>query len=367
MRVAFRTDASVDIGTGHVMRCLTLADELRRRGSECVFICRPHRGHLIDLLQQRGHQVIALAPLTGSAVVQPGGTTHAHWLGTDWQQDAKDVCEALQAQRFDWLVVDHYAIAEGWERMMRSLCRRLMVIDDLADRAHNCDLLLDQNLGRIESDYSTLLPVTTLALVGPKYALLRPDFARLREESLARRSPPHFKQLLIAMGGVDKDDITTRVLRALDESSLPSDIGITVVMGPKAPWLERIRDYAHHSNRAIQVAAGINDMAQRMVDSDLAIGAAGSTSWERCCLGLPTVQIVVAENQRSAAAALADRGAVVTLALNNHFSDQLCGLIDLAYTDMSFLEALSRKAAAICDGQGAARVADTLEKMNLGE
>jgi UDP-2,4-diacetamido-2,4,6-trideoxy-beta-L-altropyranose hydrolase len=282
---------------------------------------------------------------------------HAHWLGIDWASDAEDTCRALGTEAVHWLVVDHYALDRRWEQALRPHCRRLMAIDDLADRPHDCDLLLDQNLGRTAADYSDLLPANTSTLIGPQYALLRPEFAQLRAESLARRTNPQLKRLLITMGGVDKDNSTGRVLDALNTCTLPPDLRISVVMGPYAPWLQHVQTQATQMHCPIQVLVGVSDMARLMADSDLAIGAAGGTSWERCCLGLPTIQLVLAENQNEAAAALTASGAVVSVSC---VSDLLFKLPELMQQIQSreLLAKLSEHASKIGEGRGTSIITD---------
>lgn len=357
MRVAFRADASVEIGTGHVMRCLTLADALREGGAGCLFLCRRHDGHLLDLIAARGHRAVALPPCeAGTATAaDPAAPAHARWLGTNWAVDAQDSREALAGAVVEWLVVDHYALDRRWEQAMRPHCRRLLAIDDLADRPHDCDLLLDQNLGRGAEDYRDLLPPGAQTLIGPRYALLRPEFAALRAESLARRERPQFRHMLVTMGGVDKGDATGAVLDALDGCDLPPDLRITVVMGPHAPWLRQVQARAATMSRPTRVLAGVSDMARLMTEADLAIGAAGSTSWERCCMGLPTIQLVLAENQRALAMALQEAGAAVIATDASQVADLLRAKLSPG-TMPEFLRTLSLAAACVSDGGGAMRV-----------
>lgn len=359
MDIVFRVDASLDIGTGHVIRCLTLADALRHRGANCQFVCRPHTGHLLDVIARRGYRAVALPALTTDMPLPKAGPAHAHWLGNDWGADAADTRYALGVRPVDWLVVDHYALDARWEQALRPACKRLMVIDDLADRAHDCDLLLDQNLGRISEDYGRLVSSNTIVLVGPRYALLRPEFAQLRTVSLARRASPQLKRLLIAMGGVDKDNVTACVLRALNACALPSGLHITVVMGPHAPWRQQVQAQAGQMRCPTQVLVGVSDMARLMTDSDLAIGAAGGTAWERCCLGLPSIVMVLAVNQEAAAEALRKSDAAVAVKsiseIQNWFqieleSDHLCRL----------LQDLSKAAEKVTDGLGTTSVTNHL-------
>jgi UDP-2,4-diacetamido-2,4,6-trideoxy-beta-L-altropyranose hydrolase len=337
------------------MRCLTLADALRERGADCTFVCRLHTGHLLDLIAQRGHKAVVLPALRTDEKPAPAELAHAAWLGTDWTTDAAAARQALGDDTVDWLVVDHYALDHRWEQALRPNCKRLMVIDDLADRPHDCNLLLDQNLGRTAEDYSGLLSPHVTILIGPQYALLRPEFAQLRAKSLARRVNPQFRHLLIAMGGVDKDNATGQVLNALRTCHLPPDLHITVVMGPHAPWLQQVQAQAVQMPLPTQVLVGVSNMAQLMVDSDLAIGAAGSTSWERCCLGLPSFLLVLAQNQKDIGSALSRAGAVYVSRVED-IDKALLKLFEEFASNPAALLSMSEKAAVICDGQGATRV-----------
>ena len=332
------------------MRCLTLADALRERGARCTFICRPHSGHLLDMITQHGHQAVALPNGGTTTHHMPTDLAHAAWLGTDWQTDAQQTIEALGNDRVDWLVVDHYALDHRWEQALRPHCQNLMVIDDLADRHHDCDVLLDQNLGRSVQDYGGLLKHHTTTYIGPQYALLRPEFAQLRSQSLARRSQPQLKHLLITMGGVDKDNVTGQVLKALTACHLPTDLRITVVMGPHAPCLADVQQQAVQMPWPTQVLVGVNAMAQVMSDSDFCIGAAGSTSWERCCLGLPTLMLVLAANQQEAASALSDMGAAHCINTPAKLATDLKGVIE-KFDDLQ-MKQLTKQSAAICNGCG---------------
>lgn len=368
MKVAFRTDASLQMGTGHVMRCLTLGDALAARGATCQFICRAHEGNLIDFIRSKGYVVHAL-PMTHltpeEGPVQkdasPSALAHGLWLGATQAQDATACAPILAAQRPDWLIVDHYALDAHWERALAPHCRQLMVIDDLADRPHACQILLDQTFGRDPADYRPWVPADCRLLCGSQYALLRPEFAALRHYSLQRRAQqPALRELLITMGGVDKDNATAHVLQALRTCPLPADCRITVVMGATAPWLDKVRTQAQDMPWPTRVLVGVSDMAQLMADSDLAIGAAGATSWERCCLGLPTAMMVLAENQRNAARLLEQAYAVQMLDLTADFPKRLAEFIDEICSTETCMAQLRDSASKVTDGQGCKHVADRL-------
>ncbi|PCJ73208.1 MAG: UDP-2,4-diacetamido-2,4,6-trideoxy-beta-L-altropyranose hydrolase [Rhodobacteraceae bacterium] len=349
-RVAFRADASLKIGTGHVMRGLTLAHALRNEGMECMFICRAHDGNLIDYIAQQGFSTKTLPMGTTT-----DDTSYSDWLGATWQSDARQTREALNGANPDWLIVDHYALDDRWEQAMRPHCNQLMVIDDLADRPHDCDLLLDQNLGRTKTDYDGLLNTGCKRLIGPHFALLRPEFARLRQESLERRHEPRLKELLITMGGVDQHNATGEVLEALKGCNLPDDLHITVVMGPHAPWLASVQHQATTMAWPTDVRTNVKDMAQLMTNSDLAIGAAGSTSWERCCLGLPSLILVLADNQTKIANSLHEYGAAILVRFISDISE--------VFPQEATMAQISQSASKLVDGDGVRKVLLELEEM----
>lgn len=364
MNIAIRTDASLKIGTGHVMRCLTLADALQAAGAQCHFICREHPGNLIEQIRQRGFPVSVLPAATKALITNDlaieAQSNYAAWLGADWGTDATQTKIGIGETAVDWLIVDHYALDARWEQALRPLCRKLMVIDDLANRPHDCDLLLDQNLGRGVGDYSQFVPEGCTVLAGPHYALLRPEFAALRDETLRRRATPQLKHLLITMGGVDQTDATGKVLEALQVCPVPAYLRITVVMGPHAPWLERVQLLAKLMPQPTEVKVNVNNMAQLMADSDLAIGAAGSTSWERCCLGLPSIIGVQAANQQLIANALELSGAAKAFSINEGVKP-IRELIAKVFSDNRSLQKMSASASAIADGNGVGRVAAQLK------
>lgn len=360
MRVAIRADSSLHIGSGHIMRCLTLADALVQRGAECHFLCREHPGHLIEMIRSKGYAVHVL-PCEHISPLAAEGPAHADWLGATQEQDARACRAILQELQPGWLIVDHYALDIRWEEALRPFYSHLMVIDDLADRPHQCDLLLDQNLGRKITDYAGLIPEECTVLAGPQYALLRPEFAALREYSLERRKQPKLHSLLISMGGVDQPNATVQVLEALKDCPLPDDCRINVVMGSKAPWLEQVRAVAAGMPRPTEVLVNVTDMAQRMVDCDLAIGAAGGTSWERCCLGVPTLIVVLADNQWSGARALQAAHAARLLGDISAIA-QLPSVLSRLENEAE-LENMAMMASRIADGLGSVRVADSLTRL----
>jgi UDP-2,4-diacetamido-2,4,6-trideoxy-beta-L-altropyranose hydrolase len=323
MHITFRADASTQIGTGHIIRCLTLADALKELGAQCHFVCREHEGNLTELIKSKDYEVSMLPvpyPRTLDLCVAPERLTHAHWLGITQEQDARQTiaamrrtldpnpqegvnaalvwnkkrpCEPNAAPSTDWLVVDHYALDSTWETLLAPYANKILVIDDLADRKHRCNILLDQNLGKTPAHYQNLIPENCALLLGPQYALLQPQYAELRP-----RTPPRqgaIKNILIYFGGSDQHDLTGMATHACLQLNRP-DIQLNVVMGNSYPHPEKLQQLAYtHSN--IRLHQNLPSLAPLMLQADLAIGAGGSTSWERCCLGLPAIIVTLAENQ----------------------------------------------------------------------
>tara|TARA_R110002111_G_scaffold145581_1_gene212060 strand:- start:13187 stop:14290 length:1104 start_codon:yes stop_codon:yes gene_type:complete len=363
MRITFRADASVQIGTGHVMRCLTLAEALRNHGHQCAFICRDHPGHLAELIAQKGFEVHLLRESGLSELNAEDDTTlaHAEWLGASWQQDAEQTLNVLSGASTDWLVIDHYALDARWESQVAAIANKVMVIDDIADRQHECDLLLDQNLGRMFEDYNGLVPEACTRLIGPRYALLRSEFGKIRERSLEHRQNPRLRRILITLGGVDQDNVTGQVLDALALSQLPPETELDIVMGAAAPGLEAVRQQSETLPFKATVSVNVSDMAERMCLADLCIGAAGSTSWERCCLGLPSVIVVLAENQRGIGQALEQSGAAYLVGREG-LLESLGRLLNELVSTGGALVSLSSHAKTICDGQGSSRLVVELSR-----
>jgi UDP-2,4-diacetamido-2,4,6-trideoxy-beta-L-altropyranose hydrolase len=349
MNVFFRVDASLTMGTGHVMRCLSLANALRDAGAQCYFICGEHPGNLIAKIEQQNFVTYAL-PLQ---IIKGSGNIDNEDI--QWESDASETIRCLQEFQVDWLVVDHYGLDIQWERCVRVTTRQLMVIDDLANRHHDCDLLLDQNLGRTLADYQHLVPKPCKVMVGPTFALLRPEFSRLRPLSLVRRQSGQIQHLLINVGGLDPRGVTLQILTALKSCELASDLQVTVVVGANPSHLAEISNIAAQFSQPISVRTDVADMAQVMANSDLAIGAAGSSSWERCCLGLPTLLVILAQNQRLVAEQLAKADSALLLGEAADVSTSL-PLQLKTISDGKTSIRLSQNSRLLVDGLGTKRI-----------
>ncbi len=308
IKIAFRTDASSQIGTGHFMRCLTLADALKQRGAQIRFVSRQLPPHLCDMLAAKGME-LALLDNNNASAPPTDDLAHAHWLGTSQAQDAMDSIQALSGQTWEWLIVDHYALDARWESALRSIAKQIMVIDDIADRQHECDVLLDQNFYiDMHTRYIGKVPSHCQLLLGPRYAMLRDEFRQLHEQIKPRSGP--VKRVLVFFGGVDADNYTGRAMEALYEIDIPQ-LYVDVVIGAQHPCREQIKAACVQHGFICHVQTG--KMAELMAAADLAIGAGGSATWERCCMGLPSIVLVLAENQSKAAKDLEMAGVQVNL------------------------------------------------------
>lgn len=358
MKIAFRVDASVRIGSGHVMRCLTLADALRERSAEVLFVCRELEGQLDNLIRKKGFDVCLLpAPAPSSETLD--WNAHASWLEVSREQDARETISALQnADSFDWLVVDHYALDADWETRLQSATVNIMVIDDLADRLHACHLLLDQNYyADMASRYTGLLPSSCTQLLGPNYALLRPEFSEERKS--LRKRDGSVKRLFVFFGGSDASNQTEKVLDAILRLNR-NDIAVDVVVGEMNPRREAIKGQCSQL-KGVYYHCQIDHVASLMAAADLAITAGGSTTWERCSLGLPALVVSTAANQLALCSFGAEQGLFHLLGRCEEISvEDYCAALMIFTSTPENLRAFSTRGTELVDGKGTQRVASTM-------
>lgn len=288
--IIFRVDSSTQIGSGHLMRCLTLANQLKTK-AEIRFISRDLVGNLNYLITQNGFKCMELLPANDRSNVLCG---YEKWLTVKQEQDAKEVKEILKNLDTELLVVDSYAIDETWEKAIRPFVKKIMVIDDLANRKHECDILLDQNYYvDMNNRYKGLVSGKCKLLLGPTYALLREEF--YIEKKKQRQRNGRIKNILVFFGGSDLTNETMKTLKALVLLN-KEDITVNVVVGGSNQYKEEVKEFCQRYYW-MNYYCQINNMAEMMNQADLAIGAGGTTMWERCFLGLPAIVITVAENQ----------------------------------------------------------------------
>ncbi|MGR6836675.1 UDP-2,4-diacetamido-2,4,6-trideoxy-beta-L-altropyranose hydrolase [Syntrophomonas erecta] len=312
-KIVIRTDSSIKIGTGHVMRCLTLADQLKEKEVQVEFICRDLEGNIIGIIESKGYRVSRLSVMTNKKNDQLT-KEYDEWLGATWELDAEQSITALKEENVDLLIVDHYALDIKWENKLRSRSSKIMVIDDLANRKHNCDILLDQNyVENMESRYDRLVPASCKKLLGPKYVLLRPEFYKAR--ATLKERDGIVRRIHIFFGGSDPTNETIKAIKAVEKLNR-RDIEVDVVVGASNPHQKEIK---HLCDKAcFNYHYQVNNMAELMAKADLAIGAGGSTTWERCFLGLPSICVVVADNQVAIVRAMARNKAIINQGNNDN-------------------------------------------------
>ena len=332
------------MGTGHLMRCLVLADLLKKNGTTVEFICRSHKGDSIDKIISNDFKVYELAAPKNNELET--SSQYSQWLGVKQKKDADDCVDLIKLEKVNWVIVDHYGIDEQWHKQIKPYCEKLMVIDDLADRKFDCHLLLNQNLGIEKKCYDNKVPLDCTLLLGTKYALLRPEFSSLRYKAITKRkNTSSVNDIIISMGGNDINNITHSILE-----NIPNNYNITVVLGKNSPHNKMLKNYIKDKN--IEIVIDSNNMAELMLDADLAIGAGGSSSWERCCLSLPAFVFLIDENQRMTVQKLVKFGSVKLIknieSIKNYLED--------IQNNISSWTSMTRKSKNICDGLGADRV-----------
>lgn len=341
----FRFDASAEIGGGHAMRCLTLARSMASAGWDCQFAWRDQTLETVPVLAKDEFASVRF--------------------------DGPDSCEVEQlavahVDGVDLLVVDHYGRGKDFESACRGWAQHIAVVDDIPNRPHDCDILIDQTLGRRPRDYQHLVPVDCQILTGIEFAMLRPDFAAARPEALERRTQSRpISKILISFGMSDPQNLSAMALGAIADSGI--EVAVDVVLGADAPHRASVETAHAALARGGAIYSFVDNMADLMVGADLAIGGAGSTAWERCCLGLPTLMFVLADNQRDIADALARIGAAENLGNVDHQAGaRLSKRLDALVTEQDLVKGMGVAAASLCDGQGSQRVSKAIASMVAG-
>jgi UDP-2,4-diacetamido-2,4,6-trideoxy-beta-L-altropyranose hydrolase len=337
-RILFLADAGPVVGGGHVMRCLTLARALTDRGASCAFVESRSAASVLRRFGWPGETVLAMA----TADDPPG---LVRWALT--------FMETFDPQT---VVVDHYRMGLAEETALKGASRRIAVIDDLADRRHAADLLVDPGFGRRREDYAEFIRPGSRILLGPDFALVRPEFGAARARALSRRAKHEpVRRALVSLGLTDVGAITARVVETL--ATVLGDVRLDVVIGAGAPSLDVLAALAARDRR-VRLHIDTDDMATLVADADVAIGAGGSSVWERASLALPGVLVVLADNQADMGARLQAAGCALTLdARDTAFEAALAGAWRRLVEDVDLRWSLGERASELCDGRGAERVA----------
>lgn len=367
-RFVFRCDASFRIGTGHVMRCLALADALREVGQNCAFVSRPLSGHVCDLIEKKGYPVTRLSHSASYQTPNKSTTQYAQWAGVPWEQDAEETRLALLDLAPDWVIVDHYAFNAAWQAAAVPKETRVMWVDDLANRSINPHVLVNPNFAVSEAAYADLVPPDCKLLVGSGYSILRPEFSRLRAAALAKRPDHAIRQVLVAMGGIDLPNASKAVLDELARLPNATKLSVVVALGSRAPARDALLASRDTFPFACRFEVDASDMARLIGEADIVIGAVGGSAWERCVLGVPSLMLSIAENQVSAARALAKAGAARYL--GEFIEDGWRAKLAEAFNelgDATVRAQVSKACAEICDGDGVGRILAELVPMRLSD
>ena len=353
MNTVFRVDSSIQIGAGHVMRCLTLAKELKKNG-KVQFICRNRKGNLINKIESEGFKVFKLNQEAAKDNIDE--LSAIDWLGTTQEKDALECINILKKIKPDWLIVDHYGIDKYWHERLDKFSKKLLVIDDLANRKYKCDILLDQNFYQdVNARYKKLVLNKCKLLLGPKYALLREEF--LTKRSNLRNT--EVTNILVYFGG---SDIKNNTLKALEGIQLAKRVNlhVNVIISPDSPYREEIKRFSKGMQNTICFDF-IDNMAEMMNNSDLYIGSAGTTTWERSCMGLPSIVIGVAENQIEPMEAMHKAGMAFFLGGEENVTSTIISeLLNSALSNPSVLKKMREKNLDLVDGYGASRCASEM-------
>lgn len=348
--VAIRVDSSHEIGNGHVMRCLTLAYKLRDKDIEVFFICKDFLGNSVSFIKKKGFKVFTIPFIERNSF-------KGRELGAPQEIDAKLSIELLYEidnKIIDWIIVDHYELDIKWHEVIRSITKRIMVIDDLANRRYDCDVILDQTLGRSKNEYQGLVPNNCQVLAGTKYTLLRDEFSVGKDKILQFRKEAEIvgvQKLLIMMGGTDPNNFTGKILNEMYMSDTFSHISI--VLAANAPHIESIRELCR-CNDNIDLIVDSQNVSKILLSSDVCIGAAGTSAWERCSLGLPSILFVLADNQKKIANELQMSGAALPFSHMRCIKDIKMELEKIVENDR--YQGMVNNCLRICDGQGASRI-----------
>lgn len=362
MKVVIRVDASIAIGTGHVIRCRTLATALANAGAVIQFITRAHSGHIADSLSQEGFNVTLLPHPDSEAKCDD---SYSDWLGVSQHEDADQTILALGKQGCDLLIVDHYGICRVWEEQLKSHARQILVIDDLANREHLCDFLLDQNFVlNVNDRYRDLVPTYCKLLIGTRYALLRPEYAEQLQLMPPRRTDVN--RILVYMGGSDQYNITGKILEALS-AKVFINLYVDIVIGQNYLFQNELIQKSKARPNTI-VHRSQPHLADLMAKADFAIGAGGATSWERLCLGLPSLVISTADNQIPSCLALEAADSIFYLGANPEITvASIESSLSEALASPKRLQIVSSGFKIQVDGLGVDRVLEVLNPTDVSD
>lgn len=339
--VGIRVDGSSQIGTGHIIRCLSLADELSHRGFKVIFCTRDYDSRLIEKITSRGFESF-LIPETVSM-----------------EEDVKNFTMLCEKHNTDFVITDNYHFTDDYLKYLRQNLRVIVSIDDIAETYFCSDILVNQNIYATKEIYHGKISNVTKLLLGPRYAILGSEFCSYH--SLEKESGT-VKEVLVTLGGVDLENQTLKVLRGLDK--VEEDFSVTVVLGVSNSHMEELVSFAESSQRNIRIRVNVSNMAELMHNADIAISASGTTSWELCCTGLPIIMMALADNQRNIGKRLSEAGISINLGWFHDVSEfMIRESVERLIYNPGIREDMGKKGKALVDGNGAGRIVNEIETL----
>ncbi len=347
-----RVDAGMQIGDGHFLRCLTLVNSLKKKFNQIIFISNQLPIHFSKTIKKNNFKI---CKINGYSYIQEeklDKKLKAQLIQKDFIQTKKIIKKYKNAS--NWLIIDHYGIDYDWENKIHKNIEKVIVIDDLANRKHDCDILIDQNFyEKMEKRYSKLIPSFCKQFLGPKFTLLRPEFLKTRK-NLKRENK--LKRILISFGGSDPSNETTKVLLAIND--LEKKYKIDVIVGTSNPNKKQIIKLCSKISFC-NFYEQVENISKYMKKADLAVGAGGTTTWERCCLGLPTIVTSLSKDQKKIAEDLSKIGCVIYLG-DADKTTKLDYVKALNEINSKKLKEISKKCLVLVDGKGVKRTVDKI-------
>ena len=348
--IFIRVDSGQKIGYGHLIRCMALGDKLKKNW-HVIFVTSNIKGNITSIVKNN-FQVIQLK------------TAYGDLSKVIIKDDAIETVQTIKkfGNKNSFLIVDNYKLSQRWESIVKPYVKRLIVIDDLMNRKHNCDLIIDQNLHtRMNSLYTKSIPKNCTKLLGPYYAILRNQFITQRKYAKIRSLP--IKNILISFGGSDNENYTLHALASLKK--LNSDVNVNVVIGTANMNKKTIKNFCK-KNLNFNYFEQVENMAKLMKIADLCIGSSGTTTWERCCLGLPAIVAVASNDQKDIANAVSNNKCIINLGKIKK-SDNVNYVRLMKNLKNSELQNMSRNCMKLVDGKGAARISKYIFSMMKGD
>tara|TARA_B100001123_G_C15344010_1_gene1036186 strand:- start:6825 stop:7859 length:1035 start_codon:yes stop_codon:yes gene_type:complete len=342
LKIGFRVDSSELIGAGHVVRCIALAQEMKKRNIEIFFISYNNLPFLKQYILSQGFDLFEISEINKTKI--------------NWNKDLEKTLNVLEEVSLDALIVDHYALGLGWLSGIKEKIEKLVVIDDMPGRKVVCDILIDQNLGREAKHYSSFIEDKTKLILGKEFVLTRQEFKENRARALKKREEfSGIKSILLSLGGSEDPRNYLRIINNISKSEIDSLSQVTLAPGFLDSPETIFKDLTRHSSLKVEILSNPLDILEAMIKADISIGYAGSSSWERCILGLPTLVKAVSKNQLFIAESLKKEG--VAKIWNNE--KDLRNLILEMNIEDNWYKAVSAS-KNICDGNGSRRVVDAI-------